>query len=176
MRILVKAGIWMCVFFFLTLALIPARARASGTPERRETLRVGSYSIQVILSPDPPEVEMPLTVTVSAQGTARLTGRVIALPGPGTDATPSKATLTPVGHASDTLACAVHLPVRGAWQIIIDLDGPRGPGSVSLDVTVTAPNAIPSWLGWLIGLSPLLGCGWLVWRQWKYRRRLLTAA
>jgi len=68
----------------------------------------------------------------------------------------------------------LHLPVRGAWQVGIDLDGPAGHGSASLDVTVSAPNAIPPWLGWLIGLSPLIGCAWLTWQQWNYRRRLLA--
>ena len=31
---------------------------------------------------------------------------------------------------------------------------------------------VPEWLGWLIGLSPLIGLAWFGWRQRGYLRRL----
>ena len=31
---------------------------------------------------------------------------------------------------------------------------------------------VPEWLGWLIGLSPLMGLVWFGWRQRGYLRRL----
>jgi hypothetical protein len=66
--------------------------------------------------------------------------------------------------------------VRGSWRLIVELDGPQGQGSSGLAVTSVVPFVLPAWLGWLLGLSPLIGCAWLIWHQWRYRRQLLTAA
>ncbi len=171
---ILKRGTFICLVFLLALAMVPIQVRASSMP-RTEMLKAGPYSIEVTLSLDPPEVEKPLNITLVAGNASQLSGSVMAIPGAGTDAITVRTLLAPAGHTSNTLEGTLHLPVRGAWQIVIDLDGPSGRGSASLDVTVSAPNAIPAWLGWLIGLSPLIGCVWLIWQQWKYRRRLLAA-
>jgi hypothetical protein len=170
---IMKRATFVCLLFLVGLAIVPIQAQASSTP-RTETLKDGPYSIGVTLSPDPPEVEKPLNVTLVTRDAFQLSGYVMAVPGPGTDAIIVRAPLAPASYTSHTLMGVLHLPVRGAWQIVIDLDGPSGHGSASLDVTVSAPNAIPPWLGWLIGLSPLIGCAWLTWQQWNYRRRLLA--
>jgi hypothetical protein len=170
---LLKRGTFICLVFLLGLAVVPIQARASSMP-RPEALKAGPYSVQVTLSLDPPEVEKPLTVTLVTRNAAQLSGYIMAMPGLGTDAITVRTALAVASHTPNTLEGTLHLPVRGAWQIVIDLDGPSGHGSASLDVTVSAPNAISPWLGWLIGLSPLIGCVWLIWQQWKYRRRLLA--
>jgi hypothetical protein len=171
---ILKRGTFICLVLLLGLAVVPIQTRASSTP-RTETLKAGPYSIEITLSLDPPEVEKPLNVTLVTRDASQLSGYVMAVPGLGTDAITVRAPLAPAGRTSDTLVGVLHLPVRGVWQIVIDLNGPSGHGSARLDVTVSAPNAISPWLGWLIGLSPLIGCAWLVWQQWKYRRRLLAA-
>jgi len=44
-------------------------------------------------------------------------------------------------------------------------------------ITIAAPGAIPSvWLGYLIGLSPLLGLAWFAWWQRGYLHRLRAEA
>ncbi len=175
MRILhiLKIGILVSLLSLISLAVVPAQVRASSTP-RTEMLKAGPYPIEVTLSLDPPEVEKPLNVTVVTRDASQFSGYVMAVPGPGTDALLVRAPLTATKYASNTQVSVLHLPVRGVWQIVIDLDGPSGHGSASLDVIVSAPNAIPPWLGWLIGLSPLIGGAWLIWQQQKYRRRLLA--
>ena len=170
---ILKRGTFVCLLFLMGLAVVPIQARASSLP-RTDTLKAGPYSIEVTLSLDPPEVEKPLNIALVTRDASQLSGYVMAVPGPGTDAIIVRAPLAPAGHTSNTLVGVLHLPVRGAWQVGIDLDGPAGHGSASLDVTVSAPNAIPPWLGWLIGLSPLIGCAWLTWQQWNYRRLLLA--
>ncbi|SRR5579884_1950549 len=172
MRIM-KRGTFVCLLFLMGLAIVPIQAQASNAP-RTETLKAGPYSIEVTLSPDPPEVEKPLNVTLVTHGASQISGYVMAVPGPGTDAIIVRTPLAPANHTPHMLMGILHLPVRGAWQVVINLDGSSGHGSASLDVTVSAPNAIPPWLGWLIGLSPLIGCAWLIWQQWNYRRRLLA--
>jgi hypothetical protein len=139
------------------------------------SLQVGPYRVEVQLSADPPHVEEPLQVTVHVSGQGRFSGQLIGQPGLGTDAVPVHTQLAVSGTNSSVLSGALHLSVRGAWHIVIELDGPQGSGNASMDVTVSAPNAIPTWLGWLMGLSPLLGCAWLVYQQTRYRRKLLNA-
>jgi len=162
----------LCTLLALTAA--PGVALAGGKPARSETLTAGPYVIVLNLFQDPPEVEQPLDVSIVCRDNAHLSGQIIGIPGPGTDGVIVRAKLIPASQQPGTLVGAIHLPVRGAWHLVVELDGSRGHGMASLDVTVTAPNAIPTWLGWLIGLSPLVGCTWLAWQQWRYRRALLS--
>ena len=166
--------ILFCGMLVLLFSLsIPATALASSKPARTETLTAGPYTVVVGLSDDPPIVDQNFTLTISSHETIPLSGTLLAQPGPGTDALPAHVSLTPDnGHV---LTGTLHLVVRGAWNIIIALNGLKGHGSTELSVTVTAPNAMPPWLGWMIGLLPLVGCVWLIWQQWQYRNTLLTA-
>jgi len=151
----------------------PALASSSGKPAWSETLSAGPYTIVVGLSNDPPIVDQDFTVSVASHGAVPLSGMLAAQPGPGTDALPAHTTLTSTDGNTQELTGTLHLVVRGAWTIVMDLNGPRGQGSASFNVTVTAPNAMPAWIGWTIGLLPLIGCVWLIWQQWRYRNTLL---
>ena len=157
----------------LVFLAAPVVALAGEKPPRSEKLTAGPYVIVLNLFQDPPEVEQPLNVSVVCCVDAHLSGRIIGIPGLGTDGVIVRANLTPDAQP-ETLVGSIRLPVRGAWHLVVDLNGSRGQGMAGLDVTVSAPNAIPTWLGWLIGLSPLVGCAWLVRQQWRYRRALLS--
>ncbi len=157
----------------LSLLSMPALALANGKPARSETLAAGPYTIVVDLSDDPPIVDQNFTLTITNHEAAPLTGTLTAQPGLGTDAIPAHASLTV--SKGNVLTGTLHLVVRGAWNILIHLNGAKGQGSAELSVTVAAPNAMPPWLGWIIGLLPLLGCAWLIWQQWHYRNRLIQA-
>ncbi|GAC1421936.1 MAG: hypothetical protein PVS3B3_01040 [Ktedonobacteraceae bacterium] len=157
----------------LFLLSMPVTVLASGKPARSETLTAGPYTIVVDFSDDPPIVDQDFTLTIHNHEITPLSGTLLAQPGPGTDAIPAHTPLTPDNGNTHILTGTLHLVVRGVWKIIMDLNGPRGYGSANVDVTVTAPNAMPAWLGWLIGLLPLIGCVWLIWQQWHYRNTLL---
>ncbi len=167
--ILFRCGLLALLFLLATSTTV----LASGKPARSETLTAGPYTIIVGVSNDPPIVDQDFTVTVSNRAGITLSGTLIAQPGPGTDAIPAHIPLISGGGNSHLLTGTLHLVVRGAWHIIVNVNGPRGRGSANLDVTVTAPNAMPPWLGWIIGLLPLVGCVWLIWQQWRYRNTLL---
>lgn len=175
---MIKTGHFcMCVLLALSgwVLLVSGHAWAEGKPARTQTLAAGPYIIDVNLYQDPPYVDQPLHIgVVPHDSTLRLTGQIIAQPGLGTDAIPLRAKLTATGDGHGTLDGAINLPVQGAWHIVIQLDGPRGAGSESVDVTVGAPGAMPSWLAWLIGSSPLVAIALLIWFQHRYRRRLLS--
>jgi hypothetical protein len=166
------------VCFLLALAgwglLASGGAWAQGKPARTETLAAGPYIIDVNLYQDPPYTDQPLQIgVVPHDSTLRLSGQIVAQPGLGTDATELRAKLTPTDDGHGTLEGTISLPVQGAWHLVIQLDGPRGSGSEGLDVTVGAPGAMPAWLAWLIGSSPLVGIALWIWHQHEYRRRLL---
>lgn len=164
-----------CTLFML-MALFPGIARAQGEPAQTLTLAAGPYVIDVNLYQSQPFTDTPLEMTVVPHDpTLPLQGRIIADPGLGTDAVEIRAPLSPIAANSTTLRGAISMPVQGAWQIGIALDGPQGSGTAHFPVTVAAPGAIPVWLGWLIAVTPLLGVAWWLWRQHRYRRTLVHA-
>lgn len=170
-----RAFLMTCCFALALIAfcMLPAVARASG-PAHTETLMAGSYLIDVNLYQYPPQTDLSDEVTVvPQQSNLHLSGLIRMEPGLGTDAVELRSPLSPSGQ-SGTLVGSIRMPVRGAWNIVIQLNGPQGAGQASFPIVVAAPGAIPIWLGWLIALTPLLGIAWLVWHQRRYRKRLLA--
>jgi len=164
----------LLIIYAILLALTPGVAWAGG-PARSETKAAGPYVIVVNLYQDPPYTDTPSMVTVVPQdSTLQLQGHIVEQPGLGTNATPLQSNLTATGDNHGTLKGTVRMPVRGAWNIVIELTGPKGSGSATVAVTVASPGAIPTWLGWLIGTSPLLFIAWWIWKQHRYRRTLLA--
>ncbi len=145
-----RMGVPEITLAFIALALfmimIPEIALASGGPAHTETLMAGPYVIDVNLYQDPPMTDQSVQVTVVPHDSGlRLSGRILEVPGLGTDAVEL--------HSQLLLA-----------------------GQASFPITVAAPGAMPIWLGWLIGLTPLVGVAWLVWHQRRYRQKLLAQA
>jgi hypothetical protein len=144
-------------------------------PARQELVSAGSYLITVSLDSDPPYVDREMQVMVRPDDASlQLTGQVIAQPGLGNEnAQPLRFDLQSSSTASGALETKIHIPVRGAWDIVISLDGPAGNGIAKIPVVVAAPGAIPVWLAWLVGSSPLLFVAWWLWRQHTYRNKLV---
>jgi hypothetical protein len=158
---------------FLLLMLTPVTALAKGGPASTTTLAAGSYIIDISLSQNPPYVDQPLTVTIQPHNPAlKLSGTVIVEPGLGTDATNLTTPLKVTNASNGTLAASVHMPVRGAWNISVHLNGPQGSGVATVPVTVGSPGAMPFWLAWTIGMSPLVFIAIWIWHQYKYRKQI----
>ena len=49
------------------------------------------------------------------------------------------------------------ITVQGTWALDIVVTGSAGRGETSVPITATAPPALPTWLGWVIGFIPLYG-------------------
>ena len=157
------------------LLMIPDIAHASSISTHTETLSAGPYLIDASLDPYPPTTDQSVEVKIVPHGGdgMHLSGRVLMVPGLGTDAVELHASLSPLNQ-TDTLIGSIHIPVRGAWNIVIQLNGPHGQGQASFPITVGAPGAIPIWMGWLIALLPFLGVTWLLFNQYRYRKQLLA--
>ena len=166
----------LLLVILLVLGKLPGSDQAQQKPARSETLTVGPYTTVVNLFENPPQVGQPLEISIVPREPIHLSGQIQALPRAGTNSTPTHASLVADTNQPDTLVGSLQLPVRGGWQVVIELDGPKGHGTASFDVDAIVPNALPAWLGWFIGLSPLVGFAWFIWHQWRYRRRLLSAA
>lgn len=167
-----RSALIICLFLPTLLICTSAHASADGTVYLKE-LAAGPYHFLAKLSAYPPQVEHPLSVTCVFHTDVPLVGQLIGQPGAGTDAIEIHAPLSVGKQTSAELSGALQFTVRGSWLLLFRFTGPHGPASVSLDLVVAAPEAIPLWLGWLIGLSPLVGCLWFIWRQYLYRSLLL---
>ena len=162
---------------FLFFLMLPFQVVwAAEKPASSETVMVGPYIIDIDLSQNPPFTDQPFEVIVVPHNySSQLSGQVIAKPGLGTDAVNLYASLKPTdGQQHGTLEGSLHVPVQGAWEIVVQLDGPQGHGSGSITITAAALGAIPVWLGWLIGTIPAMGFIWWLWYQRRYHRILVA--
>lgn len=170
-RILLIASRFALTLITLCILILPSVAHAS-SPAHTETLIAGPYLINVNLYQYPPMTDQSVKVTVvPQQSNLHLSGLILIEPGLGTDAVELRSHLSP--GQSGTLVGSIRMPVRGAWNIVIQLNGPQGAGQASFPIVVAAPGAIPIWLGWLIALTPTLGIAWLIWHQRRYRKKLM---
>jgi len=171
--LVLKISVLSLCFVALLCVLQTGQALAA-TPAYTATLIAGPYTIDVSLSQNPPSTDQPFEVIVGAHsGSQQFSGQVVAEPGLGTDAVALHAQLLPLAGSVGKIGGSLHLPVRGAWQLVINVNGAQGPGSAGTDITVGAPGAIPPWLAWLIAVTPLALIVWWVHRQRRYRHRLL---
>ncbi len=174
MRLSIWLGIGIALLLVVfTLVYVNVSSDSSVAKIGNQTLQAGSYTVNMGFTPDPPQVSNTLTVTLTPHNGQQLSGRVKAVPGLGTDASTITAPLVSEKGSSGVLTGTLTLPVRGAWQIVAELNGPQGQGSAQINLIVAAPHAIPLWFGWLLGLSPLVGVIWFFWQQGRYRRLLL---
>jgi hypothetical protein len=166
-------SLWLAGALLAVLLLTTAATTRADAPASTQTLAAGPYIIDFSLAQNPPPVDTPLVVTIVPQDhSLHLQGYITVKPGLGTDATPLRFNLSATSAANGALQGTIHMPVRGAWNIVITLSGPRGQGDSQVAVTAAAPGAIPVWLGWLIGASPLTLVAFWIWRQNRYKRSL----
>jgi len=169
-------NLFFAVFIACFIIIILGAASANSGPALTETLTAGPYTVDVNLYQNPPESDQLVEVTVVPHDTSvSLTGNIVVKPGLGTDAVPLHFTLAPLNQTS-TLVTNIRMPVRGSWQVVVQLNGAKGSGSASFLITVAGPGAMPVWMAWLIALVPTPAIAWLVWHQYRYRRRLLVKA
>ena len=103
---------------------------------------------------------------------------VTAVAGAGTIATPQRGHLVRSAGSPREWEGDIGVPTRGGWGLRFDLVTPKGTtASTMYPITVAAPNAIPVWQGWCMGLSPLVALlGFAVWQAGVLRRQLREEA
>jgi hypothetical protein len=152
-------------------------AEAHEGPLRLEIRRAGPYVLEIgIYDARPTVVRQVRFVVRPLPGGAGLEGATITargIPGSETLAVPTRpAVLRPATGAPGRFEGALLLSVQGGWDLELGVSGPAGHGAARVAVSVAAPWAVPEWIGWIVGLSPLVGLAWFAWWQRGYMRRL----
>ncbi len=161
------------VALLLVALLVPTVALAhTALPAKIVDAKAGPYDLEVDLIADIARAGQSYELMVIPR-TAGLRLSAQLLPAPGLSATPLRAQVAPdpeVRGAFDVRF--VDVTTHGDWTLLLSVDGPSGSGEVRLPLKAVLPPAIPLWLGWLVGLTPLYG---LLWFALLESRRLRAA-
>lgn len=169
--VLIMPGL-VCLALALTL-LFPGRALAAQVTR----VSAGSYALNVQIAQNEPQADQPFDILITPQNsTEHLSGQVVEMPVSGTDAANIYVPLTRQAGLTSALKGELRIPIRGFWQLVLELEGPHGPGKATIPMVVSAPGAMPIWLAWSIGSLPALGLLWWILRQRTYQRALLVQA
>ena len=169
------------MIFLIGAIILSALATTHGsTPARIDNVIAGPYRLKVSLYDYPANAGFALPFAIAPQALAHgpLTFSVSSIPGQGVDATPVRASFNPDPNMPGGVQGNAEITVQGQWSLHIAVAGPAGQGVVDVPVVATALPAIPSWLGWFLGLIPVYGiCGFLlVQREWEGRKEKLALA
>lgn len=165
--------------FLIGAIVASALATMHGSaPARIDNVIAGPYRLKVSLYDYPANAGFALPFAIAPQPRMRgpLTFSVSSIPGRGVHATPVRASFNPDPNTPGGVQGNAEITVHGLWSLHITVAGPAGQGVVDVPVVATALPAIPSWLGWFLGLIPVYGiCGFLlVQRGWKGRQEKLA--
>jgi hypothetical protein len=167
---------WLLAIAAAWLALVPGMAFGhEGQPAVVREVQAGPYPLIVELF-GTLRAGQPLPMRIIPTGTPPRRIEVIMRPTDGTAATPSPATVTADPDQPGAFAAEPTVLVSGAWEIDIRALGEAGEGSVRVPLDLAGPAEIPLWLGWAIGLTPLLGLGaFAAWQARWLRRNALVS-
>ncbi len=149
------------VVALLLATSLGASAHTTG-PARTIPLTVGPYQFELNAYSWPPHTDQEVEISLAPSGADALPRSAYRLaltvvPGPGVDATALTVAVGPDPDDPRGFVARPRIPVAGRWTLRLAVAGPRGAASEEIPWDVAAPPAIPLWLGWLIGLSPLIG-------------------
>jgi hypothetical protein len=173
---------WGFAYFLACAALFSSGITAAAQgPVRSETRYAGVYTLRIDLYSDPPFTGKRLNfdVVVSASADDQLRGMTLtasAIPEAGTNASLVRATVSPAAQSVGAFQGYVTMQVRGSYRLLLTISGAAGSNTVDLPLNVAAPTAIPIWLAWSIGLTPLAILMGFGMRQRSYLAHLQRAA
>jgi hypothetical protein len=158
-RALAAAAALTLVGLLIAIALQIAATQPGRMPARVVGVLAGPYPLDVSLYKDPAVAGYALPIAIAPSQPVRgpLTYTVMSVPGPGVDATPVNASLSPNPQTINGALGAVEITVQGQWFLHIAVDGPNGSGFAFVPITAKPAVVIPGWIAWPIGLIPAIG-------------------
>ena len=157
-RLLLAVGLVALAALLIEIGLSVAATTHGSQPARVVDAVAGPYPLRVSLYTDPARAGFAVPFAISPVGQpGELTFAVTSQPGPGVSAMPVSDGVAADPSVPGGVQGAAEVPVQGTWFLAIAVDGPRGPASTVVRFHATAPPAIPSWLGWVIGFVPFYG-------------------
>jgi hypothetical protein len=157
-RILLALGIAALLGLITAMILSVAATIPGSTPARVVLVTAGPYPLTVRLYKDQALAGFALPFTIAPLPPTKkpLHFDATSVPARGIDATPVHSSLSP-DPSTGGVQGAAEMTVRGSWYLRVTVSGSAGKGIVDVPVTVVAPPAIPGWLAWPVGLTPLYG-------------------
>jgi hypothetical protein len=144
------------------LALIALVSSAHvGSPDVWYDGPAGPYSVRVLVKP-PRVVPGLADVLVRVRGGASSVEVAPARSGTGSEGQPAPDRASPVPGEAELFAAQLWLMERGAYRIVIDIEGPQGAGQAIVPVTATATERLPMGAGTrltLLGAAAFLVIG-----------------
>lgn len=145
----------------------------TSSPLQTQVASIGPY--RVLLSfYSLPRVAQNLQMTVGPEtpGETLHFTQALLKPGPGTDANVVRAAISPTGDQFDVYNVNVTPPARGAWLLELTVTGSQGTFISDIRLNAQGPPAIPTWLGWTIGMLPVPFIVAFVLAQIRWRQRI----
>lgn len=155
--LLVAGFLALGVLLFEIGASIAATTHSS-TPARVVKTQAGPYTLLVTLYKDPADASFALPFAIAPTQTIEenLSYEVTSYPGTHVQATPIRASLTADTKIKNGVQGAAEIPVQGTWRLHIIVHSTTESGATDIFIKAVAPPAIPLWLGWPLGLIPLI--------------------
>ena len=155
-RILLVIGLLALVVLLIELGISIAATLHGSTPKRVIHTTAGPYALTVNLYDYPANAGFTLPFSIQAQPAQSLTYSVFSIPTGPISATPVRASIGPDANHPGGIQGDAEITVQGPWMLRITVNGPSGQGVADVPIVATAPPAIPLWLGWFIGATPLI--------------------
>jgi hypothetical protein len=159
--------------YILLLPVVLLLLTAGGaSPLETQTATVGPYRLLLSFY-SLPRAAQSLNMTIESATNDKQVqfSQATLMPGPGTDGNIVRVQITPDPDGQGVYDVSVTPPVRGLWYLHITVTGAAGSHAGNIPMQVQGPPAMPVWLGWIIGLTPLPFLMGFLWFQVSNRRR-----
>lgn len=163
-----KKVVRVSIVIALLLPVIVLTA-AGSSPLTAQNAQIGPYRLLLSFYSLPRAgQELNMTIESNMPGVSVQFSQAVLNPAKGTDGNTIGVSITTDAEGRGVYDANVTPPVQGMWLLHLRATG--SPGSVvgDIPINVEGPPAIPTWLGWLIGLLPLPLLIAFIWFQVRW--------
>jgi hypothetical protein len=168
----VRVSVYSTIALGLLLAFSVVTLTAGGaSPLAMQNAEIGPYHLLLSFYSLPRAgQELNMTIESGIPGMSVQFSQSVLNPAKGTDGNTIAVTITPDNEAPGVYDVHVTPPVQGRWLLHLQVTGSSGIVPGDIPINVGGPPAIPTWLGWLIGLLPLPLLIIFIWFQFGWRK------
>ena len=148
-----------------------ALTAAGASPLATQTAQIGPYRLLLSFYSLPRAgQQLNMTIESKTPGVGLRFSQVMLNPAPSTDAISIRVALSPDRDTPGVFDVHLTPSVRGQWLLHLTVSDTAGSFTGDIPLVVQGPPIIPTWLGWLIGLTPLPLIVIFFWSQVKWRK------
>jgi hypothetical protein len=168
----VRVRVYSTIALGLLLAFPVVALTAGGaSPLATQNARIGPYQLLLSFYSLPRAgQELNMTIESTIPGMRVQFSQSVLNPAKGTDGNTVAVKITSDNEAQGVYDVHVTPPVQGRWLLHLQVTGLSGDVPGDIPINVDGPPAIPTWLGWLIGLLPLPLLIIFIWFQFGWRK------